>query len=47
MRALVALSLLFVCFDMKRNAGFLTLRENFRMRDQGRFQADDFVEKRQ
>ena len=37
MKALVALSLLFVVFDMRRNASFLTLRENFRLRNQGRF----------
>ena len=46
-RGLIFLTLMMVTFDMRKNTKFLNLRENFRMHNFGRFQADDFVEKKQ
>ena len=43
---LVGVSFLMLAYEMKSNAQFSTLRENFRTAGYGRFEADDFIEKK-
>ena len=43
---LVGVSFLMLAYEMKSNAQFSTLRENFRTTGYGRFEADDFIEKK-
>ena len=43
---LMGISALMLVSDFKRNAKFLNLRENFRTVGHGRFEADDFIVKK-
>ena len=43
---LIGISFTMVTFEFKRNGKLLNLRENFRQVTHGRFEADDFVQKK-
>ena len=43
---LIGVSFLMLTYEMKTNAQFSTLRENFRTAGYGRFEADDFIVKK-
>ena len=43
---LIGGSLLMLTYEMRSNAQFTTLRENFRTTGYGRFEADDFIVKK-
>ena len=47
MLGLVSLTVIMVLADMPRLKKLVNLRDNYRLVDAGRFQADDFVEKKQ
>ena len=43
---LIGISFAMVTYEMSTNAQFSTLRENFSTTGYGRFEADDFIEKK-